>query len=795
MTRRQVMATTGAVLMAVVLWGVAGMTGACAQALPVVPPGDIGLMAERLATIKPLVEAEIAAGNLPGCVVCVGRGGRIGWLEAIGDRQVGPDAEPMTVDTIFDLASLTKPVATATAIMQLVEEGKLRLSDTVASLFPAFAAKGKEKITVRDLLVHTSGLIADNALADYADGPEKAIERIMDLEPLAPPGERFIYSDVNFILLGELVAKLSGRPLAEQVRERICRPLGMADTGFLPAAELRPRIAPTEPRDGAPLRGAVHDPRAWKLGGAAGHAGLFGTAPDLAVYASALLAAGHGSAVAGSAVAGSAVAGSAAPILGPRAVAEMTRPWRVPGGGMRGLGWDKRSGFSSNRSDLYTDTAFGHGGFTGTSLWIDPRLDLFVIFLSSRLHPDGKGLVNPLAARIGSVAVAAIGTPTTVAEPARQVRTGIDVLVRDGFRQLAGRRVGLITNHTGRTHDGRTTPAALGEAKGLELVALFSPEHGFAGALDQSDVPDAKDPATGLPVRSLYGKTRRPTPEMLADLDTLVYDIQDIGCRFYTYVSTMGEAMKAAAEQGKRFVVLDRPNPINGIDVAGPMLDPGSESFVGWHTLPLRHGMTVGELARLFNEELKLGLDLVVVPCEGWRRADAWEATGLEWVNPSPNMRSLTEAFLYPGIGLLETTNVSVGRGTDTPFEVIGSPWIDGPALAAALAARGLPGVAFVPLTFTPDASTFKNERCGGVNVLITDRAAFDPVRTGLEIAAALRRLHPEAWKVDGYGRLLASKAVLDAIRTGGDPQGVVDLSAAGLREFHARRTPHLLYD
>ena len=769
---------TCGILAAAVGW----MAAALADPLPVVPPESIGLDPARLAAIAPLVATEIAAGRLPGCVVCIGRRGSIGWIEAIGNRQVTPDVEPMTTDTIFDLASLTKPVATATAIMQLVEDGRLRLSDPLARHLPRFATKGKETITVRDLLLHTSGLIADNPLDDYTDGRERAIERILDLEPQAAPGERFIYSDVNFILLGELVATLSGRTLAEQVRERICRPLGLVDTGFLPAADLRTRIAPTEPRDGVLLRGAVHDPRAWKLGGVAGHAGLFGTAADLACYASALLDAHP------------ATAGDAPPILGPRAVAEMTSGWRIPGGGLRGLGWDVRSGFSSNRSDLYTEAAFGHGGFTGTSLWIDPRLDLFVILLSSRLHPDGKGNVNPLAARIGSVAVSAIRGQAPAADPPRQVLTGIDVLERDRFRQLRGRRVGLITNHTGRTRDGRGTPAVLQAAADVTLVAIFSPEHGFSGALDQSNVPDAEDPATGLPVRSLYGATRRPTAEMLADLDTIVYDIQDIGCRFYTYVSTMGEAMKAAAEHGKRFVVLDRPNPINGSDVAGPMLDAGGESFVGWHTMPLRHGMTVGELARLFDAELELRLDLVVVPCEGWRRHDAWEATGLEWVNPSPNMRSLTAAFLYPGIGLLETTNVSVGRGTDTPFEVFGAPWISGQALAAELAARGLPGVAFVPVSFTPDSSTFKGERCGGVNVVITDRDAFEPVRTGLEIAVALRRLHPDDWKVDGYGRLLGRREVLDAIRGGRGPQDVVELSGRGVRDFIVRRTPFLLY-
>lgn len=742
-------------------------------------PGSLGLDPARLARIDGLVEQAIAAGETPGCVVCIGRSGGIGWLRAYGDRQIEPDRDAMTVDTIFDLASITKPVATATAIMVLVEDGVLRLSDRVVSHLSDFTGQGKDQLTVQQLLTHQSGLIADNPLADYEHGPDEAWTRICGLSPLAAPEKEFVYSDVNFIVLGRLVEKLSGEPLAEFTQQRIFVPLRMTDSGYLPDADRRRRCATTEQRDGVWLRGEVHDPRAWKLGGVAGHAGLFGTAADLSRYARALLGGGQ-------------LDGTR--FMSPATLATMVRPVRLPGGGVRGLGWDERTGFSSNRGELLSSAAFGHGGFTGTSLWIDPGLDLFVIFLGSRLHPDGKGTVNPLAGRIAAVAAGAIVSPVEpgAVAPERAVLPGIDVLARNGFRELAGRRIGLITNHTGRDRNGTPTTQLLAEAEGLSLVALFSPEHGPSGGLDQEEIADARDPETGLPVHSLYGKTRRPTPEMLAGIDTLVFDIQDVGARFYTYVSTMLEAMKAASEHGLRFVVLDRPNPINGIDVAGPLVDPGSESFVGCHPIPLRHGMTVGELARMFREELKLDLELVVVPCEGWRRRDAFDATGLEWINPSPNMRSLTQAFLYPGIGLLEFTNLSVGRGTDTPFEVVGAPWLDGRGLAAALTARRIPGAAFVPIRFKPAVSRFAGEDCGGVNVVITDREQFDPVRVGLEIAVALRRVHPDDWDPNRLATLLLNRKALDAIRAGEDAQSVLEIAAADLRAFALRRTRFL---
>jgi uncharacterized protein YbbC (DUF1343 family) len=374
------------------------------------------------------------------------------------------------------------------------------------------------------------------------------------------------------------------------------------------------------------------------------------------------------------------------------------------------------------------------------------------------------------------------------------VLTGIDVLERDGFRQLRGHSIGLITNQTGINRAGVSNIQLLHAVSDIRLVALFNPEHGLFGKLDVPLIEDSADPATGTRVFSLYGSSRKPTPEMLAGIDTLVFDIQDIGTRFYTYISTMGHAMQAAAENHVRFVVLDRPNPINGVSVSGPVLDEGRQSFVGFHRLPVRHGMTIGELARMFKTELKLDLDLEVVPLEGWQRTDYFDTTGLPWVNPSPNMRSLTEALLYPGIGLLETTNLSVGRGTGTPFELFGAPWLDGNLLVRELNRIGLPGVAFSPVQFTPDASRFEAELCQGVAIRITDRAQFDALRTGLEIALQLRRSYPDQWEIDNYIKLLGSDAVLQAVHDGRNYTDILGIYSPGLEQFKQRRLAYLIY-
>ncbi|GJM25098.1 MAG: hypothetical protein DHS20C16_15130 [Phycisphaerae bacterium] len=373
------------------------------------------------------------------------------------------------------------------------------------------------------------------------------------------------------------------------------------------------------------------------------------------------------------------------------------------------------------------------------------------------------------------------------------VMCGVDILARDGFKQLAGRKVGLITNHTGLNRFGESSLELIHAAPNVELVALFSPEHGLKGKLDER-VADSTDPLTGLKVFSLYGKTRRPTPETLKGVDTLVFDIQDIGTRFYTYISTMGMAMEAAAEAGIQFVVLDRPNPITATRVFGPFANVEGK-FTAYHNIPLVHGMTIGELAMMFNAERKINTDLVVIKMQSYKRSMWYDETLLTWVDPSPNMRSLTQATLYPAIGMIEACNVSVGRGTDTPFERFGAPWIKERPLAARLNGLGLKGVRFLPYRFTPDASKFKDEECGGVQIVLTDRNAFDPSEAGLAIVRELHALFDDSFEVDKVNRLLFNKDIVNSAKTSTGPTTYTKLWKSKLDEFKKRRSKYLAYD
>jgi uncharacterized protein YbbC (DUF1343 family)/CubicO group peptidase (beta-lactamase class C family) len=761
-------------------WLVTGSLAAAPEA--VVRPESVDMSTERLDRIDAVVRRAIARNQLPGAVVLIVHRDRIVFRRAYGLRSKQPTEIPMTEDTLFDLASLTKPIATATSLLILLEQGKLSLADRAAQHWPDFGKNGKDRITIEQLLLHTSGLIADNPVADYRDGREQALRRICDLRPRFPVGTRFLYSDVNYIVLGEIVERLASGGAGKRVgldefaQRHVFTPLGMTATGFRPAGQLRERAAPTERRDGRWMKGEVHDPRAYLLGGVAGHAGLFSTADDLAIYARMILRRGEY---------------RGRRILSPAAVRTMTTARPVPGG-LRAPGWDVRTAFSRNRGTLFArDRGVGHTGFTGTSLWVDPDTDTAVIFLSNRVHPDGKGNVNRLRGQVATLAAAALLTPSP--RPRAPVATGLDVLVRSGFRQLRGRKVGLVTNHTGLDREGRSAIDLLHRAEGVKLVALFSPEHGIRGTVD-ARVPDGKDARTGLPVYSLYGARRKPTADTLRGIDTLVFDIQDAGCRFYTYISTLGLVLEAAREHRLRVVVLDRPNPIGGLEVEGPVLDAGRESFVAYHALPVRHGLTVGELARLFNAERKIGADLEVIRLEGWRRGDLYDATGLTWVNPSPNLRGLTAALLYPGIGLLETTNVSVGRGTERPFEWVGAPWIDGRQLTAALAELGLPGVRFVPVQRTPSASVHKGRDCGGVEIIVADWSRFRPVRTGLAVASTLRRLYPSLWQVERYNVLLGHKATWEGLQRGVPCRELEEGWQPGLKRFLELRRAYLLY-
>jgi uncharacterized protein YbbC (DUF1343 family)/CubicO group peptidase (beta-lactamase class C family) len=757
------------------------------------------LRAGKLAEMDAAIQEAVSEHLLPGGVLWLEHGGDA-YHKALGQRALVPREEPMTEDTIFDAASLTKVMATAPAMLLLIERGQVELDEPVSTYLPGFTGDEREQVTIRHLLTHTSGLRPGISLRSEGSSYDRGIELALAERPNTTPGTAFRYSDINFILLGEVVRRVSGQRLEEFARKEFYQPLRMVDTGYRPGTNLLARIAPTEKVGDSVLRGVVHDPTARRMGGVAGHAGLFSTASDLARFARMMLNEGELDGVR---------------VLKPETVRLMTSvqsPPDVPE--RRCLGWDIDSPYAGPRGAYFPIGSYGHTGWTGGSVWIDPFSRTFVIFLSNRNHPTEDGSVLALRRQLGTLAAEAVAdfnfidvpgalpphtnavaeTASRKSRPLRrgEVLDGIDVLVQQGFAPLKGLRVGLITNPTGQDRRRNPTIDLLRAAPGVQLKALFSPEHGIRGEQDEK-VSDGVDDRTGLPVFSLYGETRKPRLEQLKDLDALVFDIQDIGCRFYTYISTLGLCLEAASAARLKFFVLDRVNPINGVAVEGPVY-AGDSSFTAFHPLPLRHGMTVGELAKMFVAERKLDLDLTVVPLEGWQRELWFDETGLPWTPPSPNMRNLTEAILYPGVGLLETA-MSVGRGTDTPFEVVGAPYVDDVKLAAALNAAGAPGVTFVPVRFAPQASVFKDQPCGGVYLMVTDRDALDAVDVGLVLASTLQRLYPEAFALEKLNTLLQHRATLAAIKAGKPPGEIRGLWTGDLDAFRQRRQKFLIYE
>ncbi|MDQ2817668.1 MAG: DUF1343 domain-containing protein [Candidatus Eremiobacteraeota bacterium] len=779
----------------------------CALQAAAAASRDAAVSLGSFSDVDVVVDRAVAQGEIPGAVLIVGHNGKIVHRKAFGWRALEPRRERMSENTIFDMASLTKSMATAPSIMLLEQQGRLKLNDTVATYFPQFAAQAKDDITVRELLTHFSGLRGDLDLSSSWRGYAQAIARAAAERPVISPGAQFLYSDINYIVAGELVRRISGQPLDEYARRNFYQPLGMAHTRFKPPAAWLGRIAPTEYDErGTMLRGVVHDPTARRMGGVAGHAGLFSDADDVARFAQWML--------------------DAKRILSPPIFAKMTTPQQPPTSTvLRGLGWDIDSPYSTNRGELFPIGSFGHTGFTGTSLWIDPSTQTYVVLLTNAVHPRGGGPgIISLRTKVATAVAAALGLRQPAAMSPRfaaitgyneaaagrrlvrsrngSVRLGIDVMEATGFTALspnaaAPRKVGLLTNQTGVDTNGRRTIDVLAHASGLRLSAIFSPEHGVAGTLDTTAIGNTLDAASGVPVYSVYGATdaqRRPSIDILKTLDAVVIDIQDVGVRYYTYETTMGYFLEAAAKAGIEVIVLDRPDPITGSLVQGPLSQASANSFVDYYPLPVRHGMTMGELAELFNAERHIGARLRVVKMEGWMRGDWFDATGLQWINPSPNMRSLTEATLYPGIGLIEGSNVSVGRGTDTPFELVCAPWIDGRRLAAYLNERFISGVRFVPVTVTPAASKYAGRSCHGVNILVLERYILDAPELGLEIASALHKLYSQDYQLDDVRGLVSDDAIVGAIKTGEDPRRIAAGWSDALESFMQRRSRYLLY-
>ena len=763
------------------------------------------------AALDRVINEAIEQGRMPGAVLLVGHEGKVVYRKAYGKRALVPLPEAMTLDTVFDCASLTKVVATTSSLMKLFEEGRFRLGDKITDYIPEFQG-GKSEITLRQLFTHFSGLQPDVPLSTPWTGYATGIQLACTFKPGGPPGTRYVYSDINFILLGELVHRLSGKMLNAYARENIFLPIGMRESMFLPPASLVPRIAPTERwpvKTGPPLRGVVHDPTARNMGGVAGHAGLFSTADDLSRFAQMMLNGGELEGVR---------------LFSPLTVAKFIEPQTPPDQPiLRGLGWDVDSPHSGNRGELFPIGSFGHTGFTGTSLWIDPLTKTYVILLANSVHPDLRPALTPVRAKVATIVAANVGLRgqrVTLSEynqtgynqtgynesltgpgARRQVErngatlTGLDVLAAMKFQPFAGKRIGLITNQSGLDRQGRRNIDVMRQA-GVNIAAIFSPEHGFLGKEDRPGIQDTTDPATGIKVFSLYGATNRPTPEMLNGIDVLVFDIQDVGVRFYTFETTMAYALEAAAKAGIPYYVLDRPNPITGTRIEGPMMDPANRSFVGYlGGEPVRHGMTMGELAKMFNAENKIGANLTVVPMQDWQRGDWFDATNLAWINPSPNMRSLNAAMLYPGLCLMEyARNFSVGRGTDAPFEQIGADFIGGRELATYLNQRQIPGVRVYATSFTPTESVFKGVKVEGVRFVVTNRELLDATRLGLELAVGIQKLYPGKVDFSGGKRLVGSDDAIHRIQAAEDPRTIQESFQDAVGAFAEMRARYLLY-
>jgi uncharacterized protein YbbC (DUF1343 family)/CubicO group peptidase (beta-lactamase class C family) len=788
----------------------------------------------------------VVSGEIPGSVILVGQGDRILYRRALGWRQILPTPEPMTEDTVFDIASLTKPLGTTLAVLSLVERGKIQLDAPLGTYLPEFKPRLLNRtfkdVTIRRILTHSAGFAGYPRDSAVAVGFPRAARELAHMKLDYAPGAGTQYSDTGFVLLGEVVRRVSGQSLDQYLARWLFVPLGLSDTTFHLNAGLRHRIAPTEFHGGHWLRGQVHDPRARLLGGVAGHAGMFSTARDLARLCQLLVNEGS-------------LDGRR--WLRPQTIRAMWTPWPRPQS-PRALGWDVTSSFAQTMAPFFPAGSVGHTGFTGTAVWLDPPTRVYMIILTNRVHPNGGGATRirelrtrvaaavgtamfrpvfvvppvapseapavtpadppmarpaevpagmppqlPAAARVDPTGTTpsdfpppappdlAAGEPSRV--PPRPVQSGLDVLVGQSFAPLVGHTIGLVTNHSGIDASGRRAIDLLAAAPAVRLAAIFSPEHGLAGDANAA-VPHGTDPATRRAVWSLYGPTRRPSPEMLRGLSALVFDVQDVGVRYYTYLTTLIYIMEEAARERIPVFVLDRPNPITGRVVEGPVADPDLLSFTAPHTLPVRTGLTIGEFARLAAAERGIEVTLTVVPLVGWERSRWFDETGLPWTNPSPNIRSVTQALLYSGIGLLEATNLSVGRGTSMPFEVVGAPWVDGPGLAQALNTRRLAGVRFDPLEFTPNADVYAGTRCGGVRLVVTDREAIRPVTVALALAGELRARRRDQFRAEGIQNLLVNRATMWAFLRDDPVERLLAWTEAARTNFIARRAPYLIY-
>ncbi len=748
------------------------------------PPELVGFPVGGLSEVDEVVERAIQERAFPGAVVAVGRRGKLVHLRAYGKLSHEPEAAPVQTDTIYDLASLTKVVATTTAAMLLYDEGRLELERPVVDYLPCFRGGGRESVTVRHLLAHSSGLEAWAPLYQELRGRTGLRDWLCAQSLQDPPGTVSRYSDLGILLLGEILERASGEPLERLVRRRLFQPLGFRFTDWLPSSEFKPRIAPTEWDSTWRQRlvhGEVHDENAFALGGIAPHAGLFGTAEELARFAQLILWKG---------------VYDGRRLIEPATVELFTRRDETVPGSSRALGWDTKSESGSSAGSRFSASSFGHTGFTGTSLWIDPERELFLILLTNRVHPTRENRkIQEVRPAVADAVIAALERGQSEVSAPHEVATGLDRVARGEDWGLRGKRLGLLTHPAAVTRDGRPALEVLRD-QGLEVVRLFAPEHGFDGrAPAGQSVAHGIDPASGLPVMSLYQRSEPVGTSFAAGLDTVVVDLQDVGVRFYTYAATVLELLERAEREDFELVILDRPNPLGGLRVAGPERDAPDLlplSLVNRMPVPLIHGMTLGELLRYSAAHLGLSHRLTVVPLAGWRRRYLWTDLQRRWVPPSPNLKSPEAALVYPGIAWLEATNVSEGRGTDAPFLILGAPWLEPDR-----APLEYPGLRLLPIEFVPEARPeaplpkFLGQRCRGFRVEVLDPHAVDPFGLGADLLRYLAK-HPSfEWLEQGRAldRLLGTRNASERVLASG-----FEGTLGGGVSFLRAREPFLLY-
>ncbi|MCX7047754.1 MAG: DUF1343 domain-containing protein [Candidatus Sumerlaeota bacterium] len=765
-------------------------------------PGRSPIQASLREALQATLRGCVERHEIPGAVALVQSHGKQLFHEAFGVaclREESPTKKvvAMRAGTRFDLASLTKMVATTTAILTLRDRGLLDLDDTVGKFLKPIADSNKKEITLRQCLTHCSGLAPFRLYYKELCGREAYLKAITADPFQYQTGAKWVYSDLGFILLGLVVEAVAGEPLDDYARKHIFEPLGMKHTGYVRMGadgKRDPTSLPAEATyyaatERCPWRkrliiGEVHDENAWALGGVAGHAGLFSTAEDLSKFCEMLL--GQGEA-------------RGARVLAPDSVALLCRPQILGLNPLQCIGWRLRASLESPIGFLGGARAFGHTGFTGTNIWIDPDNQVFSILLTNAVHPE-RARMQPANARRG----VARQIVETLKQAPEKVMTGLDVLEAEGFARLRGKRVAVVTNQSGVNAKGAHGIDLMTKA-GVKVTAIFTPEHGFGVAPAGAKVGDSK--RGDIPIYSLYGPRRAPEEKMAGLFDVLVYDIQDIGARFYTYIWTLFSAQAFCAKAGRPLMVLDRPNPLGGAKTEGPVLEPAFSSSVGLKPLPTRYGLTCGELATLFNQQgwLEGGgmAALEVVKMQGWRREMRWRQIDLPWIPPSPNIPTWDSVAVYPGTCIFEGTSWSEGRGTDVPFQMVGGPGIDEKRLAKELNKMDLPGCRFLPMVFTPRPNAgapkpkLEGKACGGVFVRVDDCDAFDSVKTGLAVLMTMRAQAPDSfkWSASHFDRLMGTDTVRKQIEAGASLKEITKPWAKGLEDFEKLRRTALIYN